>query len=148
MSQPIAPPVGHPAPHRHRVAIPAQLAGLAVGPFAWAIQLEVGYALTSYACHPGQIELSALAPGWGWTRPAGLVVNLIALLVCLAAGALTLRAWRATRDEAAGPPRHLIEAGEGRTRFLAACGALTSFGFAFAIAFDTVMILGAPACRA
>ncbi|MFI4950566.1 MAG: hypothetical protein ACHP7A_05970 [Caulobacterales bacterium] len=148
MSQSSARPVSHPAPHRHRVSIAAQLAGIAAGPVVWALQFEIGYALTAYACFPGDTALSAFAPGWGWTRPAAIAVNLAAVAICLAAGWLSFRAWRRTREEAPGPPHHVVEIAEGRTRFLAVCGAFTSFGFALAVAFDTVMILGAPACRA
>lgn len=148
MTEQSAFPVGHPAPHRDKVGIAAQLAGLAAGPVVWAVQLEFGYALTSYACHPGMLALDGFAPGWAWTRAASLAVNLVALLVCLGVGVLCWRAWQLTRHEASGPGRHAIEKGEGRTRFLAICGVLTSFGMALATAFDTVMLLGAPACRA
>ena len=145
MTEQSAFPVGHPAPHRDKVGIVAQLAGVAAGPVVWAVQFEFGYALTAYACQPGGLALDGFAPGWAWARAASLAANLVALLVCLGAGALCWRAWQVTRREAEG---HAIEKGEGRTRFLAICGALTSFGMALAVVFDTVMLLGAPACRA
>jgi hypothetical protein len=139
---------GHPAPHRHKASAVGQLAGLAIGPAAWAIQLETAYALAGYACQPHGVVLSAFAAGWGWARGAGLALNLAAFAACLIGGAWSLRAWREVRDEAQGRARHAVETGEGRTRFLSLCGALTSFSFALAVAFETVMLLGAPACRA
>jgi hypothetical protein len=73
--------------------------------------------------------------GLDWARPACLAFNVLAALVAAAAGWTGLRTWRATRNA------------QYRTAFLAACGAMTGFGFLVAILFDTVMILGAPACR-
>lgn len=104
-------------------------------PAAWGAQLLIGYGLTAYACSPGRIALAQVAEGWGWTRSAALTVNLLAALVAVAAGLLSLSSWRAAREEAS------------RTRFLTVWGVLTSFGFLLAILFNTVMLLGAPACH-
>jgi hypothetical protein len=134
----------HPAPHRGRVPLWRQLFGLAGGPLAWAAQLNIGYALTSYPCNPGGHSAGAMLAGWAWTRGAALGLNGLAALVAVAAGLVSLGVWRATRGEKDGHP---VDVGEGRTRFLGVCGAFTSFGFLAAIVFDTVMILGAPACR-
>ena len=109
--------------------------GVYAAPAVWGAQLLIGYGLTAYACNPGRTALAQVAEGWGWTRGAALAVNLLAALVAVAAGLVSLSGWRATREEAS------------RARFLAIWGVLTSFGFLLAILFNTVMLLGAPACR-
>ena len=63
----------HPSPHRDRVPLWRQGFGVYAAPAAWAVQLLVGYSLTAYACHPGPVALTHVAPGWEWTRPASLV---------------------------------------------------------------------------
>lgn len=136
--------VRHPAPQRGRAPLWRQLFGVAAGPAAWMVQLNVGYALTSYACNPGGHAAPAMLSGWAWARAVSLGFNLAAATVAVAAGVISLGLWRATRGEASG---HAVDAGEGRTRFFAVCGVLTSFGFLAAILFDTVMIAGAPSCR-
>jgi hypothetical protein len=133
-----------PVPRREATAPWRQLFGVAAGPLGWMVQLNVGYALTSYPCNPGGHAAPAMLGGWGWTRAASLGVNLAAVLVAIAAGLVSLGIWRAARG---GDTEHGPDPALSRTRFLAVCGVLTSFGFLAAIAFDTVMILGAPACR-
>jgi hypothetical protein len=109
--------------------------GVYAAPAAWSAQLLIGYGLAAYACNPGRTALAEVANGWGWTRGAALAVNLLAALVALAAGLMSLSGWRATSEDA------------GRARFLSIWGVLTSFGFLLAILFNTVMLLGAPACH-
>lgn len=138
------PPLGA---HRDRVPLRRQGFGVYAAPAAWAVQFLIGYGLTAYACHPGRLALAHVAEGWAWTRPGALIVNLAAALVALAGGLVSLATWRASRGETEGVSATVLEAGEGRTRFLGAWGALTSFGFLVAILFDTVMIVGAPACH-
>lgn len=138
---------GDPAPHRQRAPLAGQVLGLVAGPLAWGLQLVVGYGLSGRACFPGDHPVASIAPGWGWTWAACLVFNLLALGACGGAGLVSLRLWRATRHEAKGHVKATVDVGEGRTRFSALCGALTSCGFALAVLFNTVVILGAPACR-
>jgi hypothetical protein len=137
----------HPAPHRHRAPLAGQVFGLVAGPVAWGVQLVAGYGLSGHACFPGDHPVARIALGWGWMRAACLGLNLLALGVCVAAGLYSLSLWRATQHEAQGRARTVVDVGEGRTRFSSLCGALTSAGFALAILFNTVVILGAPACR-
>jgi hypothetical protein len=54
--------------------------------------------------------------------------------------------WRKTREEREGSHHHLMEVGEGRTRFFAFAGMFTSLIFALVIFCDTVGILLVPAC--
>jgi hypothetical protein len=109
--------------------------GVYAAPAAWSVQLVLGYGLAAYACNPGRIALAQVAEGWGWTRGASLAVNLLAAVVAAGAGLVSLSGWRATGDDA------------GPARFLSIWGVLTSFGFLIAILFNTVMLVGAPACH-
>jgi hypothetical protein len=45
-----------------------------------------------------------------------------------------------------GGSHHLVEVGEGRSRFLAVCGMVTAGGFFIAIAFNTLSVLLVPLC--
>lgn len=137
----------HPSPHRERAPLWRQLAGLCAAPLAWFVQFTVGYALTSYACFPGDRALGQVLSGWDWTRGAAVGINLLAAAVAVWAGWISLGVWRVSREEKEGRSEHVIEAGEGRTRFFGLWGMMTSAGFLVAIVFDTVMALGAAACR-
>jgi hypothetical protein len=137
--------IGHPAPHRDRAELSALAFGLAGAPFAWALQLFVNYGIASRVCFPGAIpQLSAIGTSSAWFTI--LVVELVALAVSVLAAVISYGSWRATRHEAAGETSHMVEAGEGRTRFLALWGLLTSVGFAIAIMFSLVGLFVVPLC--
>ena len=92
------------------------------GPFAWALQLNMNYALASHACFPHAEARSSVLPGWhGFTWGLG-TVNMLALAPVARRRLLSWRSWQATSEEHQGGAGALLEAGEGRTRFLAACG--------------------------
>ena len=85
-------------------------AGVLAGPLATLTQLLVNYALVLWACGAGGRE---------WPLHA---VSLLALLVCVCAGLLSLRNWRRAgagwaEDDAGAIPR---------SRFMAAVGMLVS----------------------
>jgi hypothetical protein len=134
----------HPAPHRHKVSLLALGFGLAAAPLAWAAQTITGYALSSHACFPG--DTPRVAPLFAEAGQIAVAINLIAIVVAAAAAAIAYRSWRATRDENDGRLHHLVEIGEGRTRFLALCGMLASLGFLVAIIFASLAILLVPLC--
>lgn len=138
----------HPSPHRDRVRPDLLLLALATGPFAWIVQLAGDYALASHACRPDDPPRATppLAGGWGGEPWLLVGVNLCCLAICLAGGAIALVSWRRTSGEKAGGAGALVEVGEGRTRFLAACGVLAAAAFALAIAFDTTLPLFVPSC--
>lgn len=137
----------HPSPHRERAPIWRQFFGLFAAPVAWFVQFNIAYGLTSYACNPDGRALGHFATGWGWTRTAAVVVCLLAAAVSILAGLVAWGVWRAARGEKEGDSAHVLEAGEGRTRYFGMWGTLTSFGFLAAILFDLVMAFGASACR-
>ncbi|MBX6322834.1 MAG: hypothetical protein IRY94_13475 [Rhodospirillaceae bacterium] len=76
-----------------------------------------------------------------------LASNLIALAASVAAGLVAWRCWHLVREEARGHGGRLVEAGEGRTRFLAACGMMLSAAFFAASAFNLGAFLALPLCR-
>lgn len=137
---------GHPAPHRERVGLGALLFGACAAPLAWAAQLNLNYALASHACFPSDVSRTGVLPGWDGFRVELVVVNLVALAIALVATAISWRSWRIARHERENRAEHLLEAGEGRTRFFAACGLLSGPGFACAILFNSVALITVPPC--
>lgn len=140
-------PHEHPSPHRAQVGLLWLLFGLAAGPTAWIAQLLLGYGLSSYACYPkDEPHLASPPPGWGNEHLVLVIINLACLALAAAGLVVSLANWRRTRAEKRGGAHRMMEIGEGRTRFLSLCGALTCGLFGAAILFDTLMILGVPAC--
>jgi hypothetical protein len=135
---------GHPAPQRDRVSLFALCFGLAAAPLAWVAQTIIGYALSSYACFPGDSPRSM--PLFAGAEQIAVAMNLIAIVVAAVAASIACRSWQATRDEDDGRASHLVEVGEGRTRFLALWGMLTSVGFLVAMIFASLAILLVPLC--
>jgi hypothetical protein len=137
--------ISHPAPHRDRAELSALAFGLVGAPLAWALQLFVNYGVASRVCFPGAApRMSAIASGSAWVTL--LIVELIALAIAAAAAVVAYGSWRATRHEASGETSHMVEAGEGRTRFLALWGLMTSIGFFIAIVFSLIGLFLVPLC--
>jgi len=99
-------------------------AGPIAAPLAWFATLEAGYALAPWACATGR--LGALH-----------VVDLAGLLLVLAAGALSWRAWAREPRAASVPP-------DTTRRFLAGTGVLASALFALVLVATEVgaLVLG------
>lgn len=138
--------VAHPAPHRDRVPLGSLVFGLAAAPFAWGAQLVINYGHASHVCYPGDRPRTAFMTGHGSIWLFLLIVEGIALAVALAGAATAYRSWAATDAEAHGDTEDLVEAGRGRTRFLALWGLMTSLGFAVAILFSLTGPLVVPLC--
>jgi hypothetical protein len=135
--------IGHPAPARDVVEMREVIVVLAAAPAAWMVQLLFGFASTSYLCRPGD---PASMPGW--LGPSLLGLNLAALLASVGALILALRLAHDTAHEHRGRSGGILEAGEGRTRFLASWGALVSTVFIVAILANSLSLLLVPLCRA
>lgn len=133
----------HPAPHRHAINFGLLATALIATPAIWGIRLVVNYGIDSHYCFPGDRRSNAL-PGWAW--PTLLGIDLLAIVVAIAAVLISLTSWRLSREEFAATSGPLIEIGEGRTRFLALWGLMTSIGFLVAVGFDLVALWIAPAC--
>lgn len=138
--------VRHPAPHRDRATLAELGFALAAAPLAWAAQLVLTYGVASHVCFGGAAPRAAASFNWTGATSVLLATQLIALAIALIGAAVAYRLWRATREEASGETHHMIEAGRGRTRFLALWGLMTSLGFAGAILFAAVGSLVVPLC--
>ena len=132
-----------PSQHRHRVGLAALGFGLCGGPLAWAIQLNVNYALVSHACFPAVAPRVWPLSGWEGLSTVMLVINVVALVIALAALGVSWWAWRATRVEQRGGSG---QEGEGRSHFLAACGSMAAAGFFVATVFTTATLIWVPQC--
>jgi hypothetical protein len=133
----------HPAPHRHTINFRLLAAALIATPAIWGVRLVVNYGIDSHYCFPGTQRSSGL-PDWAW--PTLLGVDLLAIVVAVASVLISLISWRLSREEFAATSGPLIEIGEGRTRFLALWGLMTSIGFLIALGFDLVALWITPAC--
>jgi hypothetical protein len=136
----------HPAPHRDRVSALESLFGLLGGPLAWFIQLCAGYALASWPCFPSEEHRLRMPDSYAWTSSALIAVSVAAIVIALASFIVSRRAFDRTRDEEAGGHPHLLEAGAGRTRFLALWGMVFGAGFAIVTAMTTVAFFVLPRC--
>jgi hypothetical protein len=136
----------HPSPHRERVNLALLLFGVFAGPVAWSAQLVANYILAVDPCFLTRVVRTepVLRASSDW--PAILIVNLVAALLAIAGGIISLRLWRESRHEHPGTASHAVEVGEGRTRFLALWGVMTGFGFLAAILFDTIALFLVPRC--
>lgn len=124
----------HPSPHRHRVARWRVWFALLGAPLAWTLQLLINVSLGGYACYPHDVPLAS--PLWGNLVGIGLWVEVIALLICVAAAIVSYLNWRRTKREKSGDTHDLLGGGDGRSRFLAMAGMLVSVLFLIATAFS------------
>lgn len=133
---PHAPDVQHPSPHRHRVSLWLIAVSLVLAPAVWSLQTLTSYGIAAQACYPSYAPLAGTqVPGM-----SGILVaeGLVALAFAIFALGLSIRVWRRTRDEKKGGAGEALETGEGRTRFLALCGAIVSALFCAAIVFEAL----------
>jgi hypothetical protein len=137
--------IKHPASHRHRVGLAALFFGLAAAPVAWNAQLLFGVALSAHACYPRDVPL--ILPIWSGLWGILLAIDVAGIVLAIIGGIVSFRSWRLTFDEAPGSAHHLLDVGEGRTRFLAMFGILTSFLFTIALLFATASVFVVPICR-
>jgi hypothetical protein len=68
------------------------------------------------------------------------------MAVCLLGSFVSWNNWNRTHAEHPGPTSHLLEVGEGRTRFISVVGMMAGLGFFAAILFDTVALFLVPPC--
>jgi heme/copper-type cytochrome/quinol oxidase subunit 2 len=134
----------HPSPHRAKVgALPIWFA-IVAAPLAWNLQLLFNVGLVAHGCYPHDEPRSE--PIWNHLATATTAIEVIAIVVCVVAGLVAWRNWRRTREEAAGSAHHLIEGGDGRTRFMAMVGILCSGLFGLAVLFSAAMLAVVPPC--
>ncbi len=109
---------------------------------AWLVQLTANYALEAQRCYPDGMPLKAsqATGGFSWIM---LAINLAALVLTAAAGAVAYNLWRRTRRGVEGKA---AESSHDRTRFIAMIGYLAGIGFVGATAFDLIAFLVVPRC--
>jgi hypothetical protein len=141
---PLAGDVSHPAPHRSRVGIRQLLVSLFLAPLVWAIQILCSYGFASMACFPRYVPLGEMSIAG---LPVIVLIGSLAALV-VAAGALwtAFSAWHRTRGEAGGGSHQALDAGEGRTRFLALCGIIITSIFSAAVIWEAIVAIFLPHC--
>ncbi|MBV9757265.1 MAG: hypothetical protein JO047_09445 [Alphaproteobacteria bacterium] len=136
----------HPAPHRDRVGLFAIMYGLFASPIMWAGHLMLNFGLGSHACYPGDVPLAPGDSGAGWAFPIILAFDIVAIAVIAAAIIVSYRNWRVTGQEWHGHRHHLVEVGEGRTRFLGIVGVAFGAMFLLITVTDTVTLAMVPLC--
>ena len=135
---------GHAAPRRGLVPLSHLWFGIFGGPFVWAVQLLVDFALVAHFCYPNDTPIAT--PTFGGVRAVALVVSAICSLVSVAALFTALRSWRITRHGRECEHREVAEVGEGRARFMALAGLLVSGIFIYAVLMNALPIVTLPIC--
>ncbi|MDQ2802158.1 MAG: hypothetical protein M3Y41_05535 [Pseudomonadota bacterium] len=136
--------IDHPSPDRDKVPVPLLLAGLAIPPAAWTLEMLVGYGVSSNACpltsHP------VAQPGFSGEAALLIGLQLVCLLAAIASGLMSWRHWQRVRREKNDSEHSHLTLGEGRTRFVALAGMLTAGTFALAIVFNLMEPILIPLC--
>lgn len=132
----------HPAPHRGRASPVALWFAILAPPLAWALRLMINTVIAGQNCAGAEVR-AVHASG---RVPIMLAIDLAALSIAIAGGYVAFRCWQQTRAEAGEDTRRLLHLGEGRTRFLALCGLLTSSLFGVAVVVDMLSIILGPPC--
>ena len=144
---------GHPAPARGRVPLSALWFGVVGAPAAWSVQTLVNFSLAAHSCFPHLTPLAS--PTLGGLRGVTFAVGLASVAVCIGATVVAWRSWWHTREEHQGgsgrgrehdPDAAALETGEGRTRFMALAGLLTSITFLVVSAVNTAAIFLISPC--
>jgi hypothetical protein len=138
----------HPSPARREVGPFRLLFGLLAAPLAWSADELFSYGVASRLCRmkaAGSTQgLTVADSPWFWILLAGTAA------IAIAGFMVALGNWRRTRSEQSRSPggsgHHLLELGEGRSRFLSMCGMLVSGGFLIAFVFMLASLILAPLC--
>jgi hypothetical protein len=123
----------HPAPARDQIALGTLWFGLFGAAAAWSVQTVANYVVASHTCFPRLYPLATPTIGRAALWWIVVIVSLVALVIGVLGGLAALRSWRATREETGGHAHWALETGEGRTRFMASAGLVTSGIFIIAI---------------
>jgi uncharacterized membrane protein YeiB len=135
--------IARPAPQEDRIGLWPLLFGACAAPIVWLGQAMLAYGVTAYVCYPADHPLNRTPAPLFLTL---IAFDLVALAICVAGGAVSWWAWRRTRSKNEGGPRHALHTGEGRTRFMALWGIMSSLWFFAAIVFNIIASLTVPPC--
>jgi hypothetical protein len=136
----------HPAPERHRVSLAALWFGLFGAPAAWSVQLLADYPTDAHGCFPHLYPLASPTIGNGPLSTTLVVISAGAVLMAAAALVVARKSYAATRGETGGEAHHLLEVGEGRTRFMALSGVMLSALFLLGTLVHASSLLLLPGC--
>jgi len=134
-----------PGPYRGPVTFAELAFGLAGGPIAWAVEFNVGYGLASWPCFPGDQRMQLPLYGYDWSWPAMVAILFAATFIALLALWVSWRSLQKSHAQPQRPDDH-VDAGTGRTCFLALWGVVFSGGFALASLVTGVAYLTVPRC--
>jgi hypothetical protein len=134
----------HPAPQRGRTDQTVLWLTVIAAPLAWAARLLINYSIAGQHCL-GAADIGERALPHGRLTTI-LLIDLVAALIAAAAGYAARQRWLETQSEKGGGAHRLVHSGEGRTRFLAMCGMLTSALFGLAIIIDAIGAMIGPPC--
>jgi hypothetical protein len=139
-----ASPSRHPSPHRDRIGPWAMWFAILGAPLAWSVQQLVNPPIFAHGCFPNDMPLAE--PIWRNGESVAFTVELAAIVVCVLAAIVAWRNWRRTRAEKEGSGHHLLEAGDGRSRFMAMVGLICSSLFLLAVLLSTGLLYLVPGC--
>jgi hypothetical protein len=126
-----ASPSRHPSPHMGRVGPWAMWFAILGAPVAWSLQQLINPPIFGHGCFPNDVPLAESI--WRNGASVAFTVEVVAIVVCLLAGIVAWRNWERTRGEKDGSAHHLLEAGDGRSRFMAMVGLICSGLFLLAV---------------
>ncbi|SDY49767.1 hypothetical protein [Nitrosomonas sp. Nm33] len=115
-------------------------------PVAWITQMLLCESLTSFACYPHQVPLSA--PQWADLPVILTVICVVCLAFGLISGYIAWNLWQRTHHSLAesSSSEQVIKINGGQSQFLAMLGIMSSFIFIVAILFTSCAILLVSLC--
>lgn len=134
----------HPAPDRDKVSFWALMFGCCAAPIFWLGQLTLGYWVSAQVCYGSDHPTVTTMPGTLHT--ALIAFDVVAIVAALAGGIVSFGTWRATQNEKKGGAYKALHTGEGRARFMALWGIMSSLWFLSAIVFETIGSTMVPLC--
>ncbi|MEZ5815491.1 MAG: hypothetical protein R3D44_00215 [Hyphomicrobiaceae bacterium] len=142
--------LAHPAPLRHAAPLVSLWIGLFGGFFAFAFQILLNFFIASYSCFSGRIPQGHSPQSWVWWTM--VAVATLAFLATAMSMWAAYSSWGATHVEASRAPvrrrkDELLEIGEGRTRFMAMAGLVTSGILLATVFMNATALLIMPLCR-
>jgi len=120
-----------PAPEVRQPRFLWLLFGCSAAPLAWLGHVMLAYGVTAHVCYPADHPVAASA---NWLFALLIFVDLVSLALCLAGAWVSWRIWL------------LVRGGEGRNRFLALWGLMSSLWFFVAVLFNVIASLTVPPC--
>ena len=135
----------HPSPQRHRVSLATLLFGACAAPIFWLGQMMLGYAVSGLRLLSRPTIPRCIAAG-GPLRAALLAFDTVAIAAAVAGGVVALWCCGKFVMETGGSNAAAMEIGEGRARFLALWGIMSSLWFFCAILFNAIASVTVPLC--